>query len=493
MGFTTVDYAIVAIYLVGMAVLGILSGGKQHSIRDYFLGSKTIPWWAVCFAIVATETSTLTFISIPGVAYVGNLNFLQVTFGYLVGRVVVSIVLLPAYARGELSTAYQLLANRFGPAMRNVASATFMCTRVLADGVRLFATAIPLAILLKGWQTFTDVPNEHVYIISILVMAVMTLIYTFIGGVRAVIWTDVVQMFIYLAGAVGAMIVILNHLPATGVQIPGEKLSIVNTGFSLSLSEFFATPYTLAASILGGAFLSMASHGTDQLIVQRLLTVRTLRESRRALIGSGVVVIIQFALFLAIGLLLYLFYGAASVNSLGLMKADEIFPKFIIESMPSGLSGIIIAGLLAAAMSTLSGSVNSLASATINDLYKPYFGKGNTDRRDLFLSRMISLGWCTILVGVAIFFISNTSQALVELALSIASVTYGGLLGTFLLGTMFKRPAQQDAMIGFFAAIAVMTAIFYQASIAWTWFTLIGTCTTLTVGNLSTVLRGARR
>lgn len=492
MGFTTVDYVIVVAYLIGMAVLGVVSGGKQTSIRDYFLGSKTIPWWAVCFAIVATETSTLTFISVPGIAYAGNLNFLQITFGYLLGRVVVSVILLPAYAKGELSTAYQLLANRFGPDMRNVASVTFMFTRVLADGVRLFATAIPLAILLKGWQTFTDVPNEHVYIVSILVMAAMTLIYTFIGGVRAVIWTDVMQMFIYLAAAVVAMVVILNHLPANGIRIPEEKLSILNPGFSLSFKEFFATPYTLAGSILGGAFLSMASHGTDQLIVQRLLTVKTLRESQRALIGSGVVIIIQFAIFLAIGLLLYLFYGALPVEKLGLMKADEIFPKFIIESMPSGLSGIIIAGLLAAAMSTLSGSVNSLASAAMNDIYKPYFGKGNSDRKDLFLSRMISLGWCVILVGVAIFFISNTSKALVELALSIASVTYGGLLGTFLLGTLFKRPTQRDALIGFFAGIAVMAVIFSQAWVAWTWFTVIGTGTTLIVGNLSTLLNRER-
>jgi SSS family transporter len=493
MGFTTLDYVIVVAYLIGMAVLGVVSGGKQTSTRDYFLGSKEIPWWAVCFAIVATETSTLTFISIPGLAYTTNLNFLQVTFGYLLGRIVISYVLLPAYAKGELVTAYQLLARRFGPTMRNLTSVTFMFTRVLADGVRLFATAIPLAILLKGWQSFTDVPNEQVYIVSITVMAAITLVYTFIGGVRAVIWTDVVQMFIYLAGAVGAIFIISHELPAGGFNIPAEKLSFLNVGFGLSWNEFFKSPYTLVASLIGGAFLSMASHGTDQIIVQRLLTVKTLEGSRRALIGSGVVVIIQFAIFLAIGLLLYAFYDASSLSQLGLLKADEIFPKFIIERMPSGLSGIIIAGLLAAAMSTLSGSVNSLASATMNDIYKPYFGRQNSDARDLFLSRLFSLVWCVVLVGVAIFFISNTSNALVELALSIASVTYGGLLGSFLLGVLFKRVKQMDAMIGFIAGIATMAFVFSQTTIAWTWFTFIGCVVTLVAGNISSLINTNRR
>lgn len=491
MGFTTIDYVIVIAYLIGMAVFGVVSGGKQTSTRDYFLGSKDLPWWAVCFAIVATETSTLTFISIPGLAYVANLNFLQVTFGYLTGRIVVSYLLLPAYARGELVTAYQLLAQRFGPSMRNIASITFMFTRVLADGVRLFATAIPLAILLKGWQTFTDVPNEHVYVVSIVILALITLIYTYLGGVRAVIWTDVVQMFIYLGGALGAMVVILNGLPTgIGSLIPQEKFNIINI-FSGD-KPFFSVPYTLVASLLGGAFLSMASHGTDQIIVQRLLTVGTLEGSRKALIGSGVFVILQFAIFLTIGVLLYAFYlplhggnQESLLTALNLAKADEVFPKFIIESMPSGLSGIIVAGLLAAAMSTLSGSVNSLASATMNDIYKPYFGKSNSEQRDLHISRMFSLIWCALLVGVAIFFIANTSKALVELALSIASVTYGGLLGTFLLGVLFKHVRQRDVIVGFAAGIVMMIFVFTQTSIAWTWYTMIGTLTTMGVGNIA--------
>lgn len=488
MGFSFVDSLIVVAYLAGMAVVGVAAGGRQTSARDYFLGRRDLPWWAVCFAIVATETSTLTFISIPGLAYAGNLNFLQVALGYLLGRIVVSRVFLPAYVAGEMVTAYELLGRRFGPVMRSTASITFMGTRVLADGVRLFATAIPLALLLQGWHIFSDVPPQQVYVLSILVMAAITLTYTFIGGVRAVIWTDVIQMFIYLAGAAGASAVILAALPPGALAaLPAEKFSVFATGGGAQ--GFFSTPYTLAASLIGGAFLSMASHGTDQIIVQRLLTVRTLEGSRKALIGSGVVVILQFALFLFLGLLLYGFYGGAGTESLGLTKADEIFPKFIIESMPSGLAGIIIAGLLAAAMSTLSGSVNSLAAAAMNDIYKPYFAGDISGTRELFVSRMVSLLWCAVLVGVAVFFIAGTSQALVELALSIASVTYGGLLGVFLLGTLPTGAGQRDALTGFAAGIAVMAVVFALNAVAWTWFTVIGTLTTVAVGLLSRMLR----
>jgi len=486
MGFTLLDSVIVVAYLIGVAVIGIISGGKQTSARDYFLGHRNVPWWAACFAIVATETSTLTFISIPGLAYVTNLNFLQVALGYLLGRVAISAFLLPSYARGELVTAYQLLAGRFGPRMRSTASVTFMVTRLLADGVRLYATAIPVALILRVWMGLEGIPPGQVYAIAIVVLAGMTLTYTYTGGVRAVIWTDVVQMFIYLGGAVVAAAIILSGTDGGGI-LDWSKLSVIRTGFDLSLGEFFKTPYTLVAGILGGAFLSMASHGTDQIIVQRLLTVGSLRGSRRALIGSGVIVLFQMALFLFLGVLLHGFYGGLSVQELGLTKADEIFPKFIIERVPTGLSGLIVAGLLAAAMSTLSGSVNSLASSAVNDLYKPYVARTGAIVDDLRVSRFISLIACILLVVVAIFFIANTSAFLVELALSIASVTYGGLLGSFLLGILVKRARERDALIGFAAGIVLMTYLVFGTGIAWTWFTFIGTCATVLVGFLSSL------
>ncbi len=493
MGFTTLDYLIVALYLLGIGVFGILSGGKQRTTRDYFLGSKEIPWWAVCFAIVATETSTLTFISIPGLAYLTNLNFLQVTFGYLIGRILVSVIFLPSYIRGDLSTAYALMTSRFGAKTRNIASITFMFTRLIADGVRLFATAIPLAILLRGWQSFTAVSNEQIYVISIVVMATITIMYTFIGGVRAVVWTDVVQMFIYLLGAIAAGIVILASIPGgvSGVLssvLLREKLSIFYMGFDKAFADFFKNPYTLAGGLIGGAFLSMASHGIDQLIVQRLLTVKTLKDSQRALIGSGVIVIMQFFLFLMMGLLLYSYYQGASLADLKLMKADEIFPKFIIERMPTGLSGLIIAGLLAAAMSTLSGSVNSLASATMNDIYKPYFGEDADDRKDVMLARLFTFMWAILLIGMAIFFIYSESRALVETALGVASFTYGGMLGLFLLGVLVRKARQVHAIIGFVAGVLTMIVVVRSGIVAWTWYTVIGSGTTVLIGALASMV-----
>lgn len=482
MGFTTLDYLIVIAYLIGMATLGILSGGKQTSTRDYFLGNKSIPWWAVCFAIVATETSALTFISIPGIAYATNLNFFQLTIGYLIGRIVISFLFLPAYYRGELSTAYGFLNQRFGGKTRNFSAAIFMGTRTLADGVRLYATAIPLAILFKGYTMLTNFSNREIYILAISIMAGVTLAYTFIGGMRAVIWTDVIQMFIYLGGAVAGAIVLLNKFPDGWTSVvrevgPQGKLSVISLGFDKPVREFFTTPYTLIASVIGGGFLSMASHGTDQLIVQRLLATDSLRSSQKALITSGVIVMAQFLLFLIIGSMLLAFYHGA------LISPDEVFPKFIIEQMPSGISGLIIAGLLAAAMSTLSGSINSLASSTMLDLYKPYFGKENSPEQDLRISRILSLFWGGLLTASAIYFM-NTSKAVVELGLTIASFTYGGLLGTFLLGVLFQKPKQLSAITGFIAGIVAMTLIITLTKIAWTWYTVIGASVTVAIGNL---------
>ena len=472
MGFSTLDYVIVVVYLIAIAVFGALQGGKQRSARDYFLGKDSIPWWVVCFSIVAAETSTLTFISIPGLAYLTNLNFLQITIGYLLGRIVVSYLLLPAYATGELSTAYAFLERRFGSKTRSFASIVFLFTRIAADGVRLFATAIPLKLVL-GVE----------YPVAIIILAVVALGYTALGGVRGVIWVDAVQMVIYLGGAAVAAVVLITSYDGgwTGIiRLAQEagKFDVINLGFG---PGFWTTPYTLLAGVLGGAFLSMASHGTDQLIVQRVLAAKSLRGGRKALIGSGVIIIVQFALFLVVGLLLYGHYHGASVVELGLVKADEIFPHYIIEGLPPGVSGLIIAGLFAAALSTLAGSMSSMASSTVMDLYKPRAGAGFTPEKELRLSRLVTVLWAALLVVSALFFM-NTSAVVVELALSIASFTYGGLLGTFLLGVLFKRPTQEDALAGFVGGILVMVTVISLGVVAWTWYTVIGVVATVTIG-----------
>lgn len=470
-----IDYLIIIGFLIGVALFGIIKGGKQKSVEDYFLGSKSISWGAVCFSIVAAETSTLTFISIPGLAYLTNLNFLQVTFGYLLGRIIIAKFFLPAYFKGELNTAYAFLENRFGSKTRSFSSIVFLFTRTAADGVRLFATAIPLKLMLD-----IDYP------LAIVIIALITLIYTITGGVKGIIWVDVVLMVIYLGGALLAgYFLIVHYLPDGYSSIiaaaqADSKLSFINLDFGNSLSEFFAQPYTLISGIIGGAFLSMASHGTDQLIVQRLLSIKHLKQAQKAIIGSGILVVFQFTLFLIVGVALYAYYGPMDLRS------DEIFPKFIIEQLPSPFSGIIVAGLFAAAMSTLAGSISSLSSSTMLDLYNP-FHKNRNKENDLKVSRLFTVMWAVLLIFAALFFM-NSPQTVVELALSIASFTYGGLLGTFMLGLFIKKAKQEDALAGFTAGIFIMITVISLNLVAWTWFTLIGVMTTILIGTLLTYL-----
>ena len=494
MGFGTIDYIIVLVYLVGVAVFGVLSAGKQTSTKDYFLGNKNIPWWAVCFAIVATETSTITFISVPGMAYMANLNFLQVAIGYIVGRIVISFLFLPAYFKGELVTAYALLTSRFGEKTRNYASVVFLITRTAATGVRLFTTAIPLAIIFKGYQIFTGLGDTWIYIIAIVIITGFTFVYTYTGGMKAVIWTDVVQMFLYLFGAGLALFLLLTNINggwSTVVQTAAAngKFEFLHWGAGGGLSNFFADKYSFVASVLGGAFLSMASHGVDQLIVQRILATDTLKNGKKAIIGSGILVFIQFAFFLIVGVALYTFYTTnpmyAANAELVPNKGDLVFPHFIIHHLPSGISGLIIASLFASAMGALSGSINSLASSTLIDLYKPYFGKNNTDADDLKLSRLFSVFWTIVLVFTAFLFM-NIGGAVLEVALQISSFTYGGLLGTFLLGVLFKKPKEKDAIIGFTAGLLALLVVFLFTNIAWTWYTFIGSAATVIVGYYST-------
>ncbi len=445
MTFTTLDLTLLILYLVGVTLLGGWLGKKQKDATDYFLGGRDLPWLAVCFSVVATETSTLTFISIPGLAYLTNLNFLQMTLGYLIGRIIISLVLLPGYYRGEMKTAYELIGNRFGQRLRSFTAIVFQLTRLLADGVRLFATAIPLAMI-TGWD----------YSLSIIVMALLTILYTFIGGIKAVVWMDVIQLFVYLAGAVLALFTAVSLLPDGWASIwqtaAAGKMEVFALGFDKTIKEFFATNYTLFSGLIGGAFLSMASHGTDHIMVQRLLACRDLRSSQKALISSGVIVMVQFFLFMILGLALYVFYRGADI------RPDEVMPRFIAHELPRGAAGLIIAGIFAAAMSTLSGSLNSLASSTLFDIYKPRWGKKLSDQKELYLSKLFTLVWGLVFIAGAMLF-KDDKNPVVELGLAIASFTYGGLLGVFFLGTFSKNVKESDALVAMWSAILFMTWI----------------------------------
>lgn len=485
MGFSILDYAIVAVYLLGITVIGMYIGRKQRSSKDYFLGGKEMSWWSVGFSIVASETSTLTFISIPGLAYKSNMHFLQLAAGYFLGRMLVSLIFIPAYYKGDLETAYDFLGKRFGMSLRKFTSTVFIVTRVLASGVRLFATAIPVH-LITGYD----------YATSILIIGIFTLIYTYVGGLKAVVAMDVVQMFIYLGGAVASMMLILNHLPngwsdvvSFATQNGNNKFSMLNLTTGNSLMEFLSSPYTVLGGLLGGTFLSMASHGTDQLLVQRLLGCKSTKDSQRALMLDATVIVLQFAFFLVLGLCLYAFYEGAPFQQLGLTSSDEIFPKFIVENLPTGIAGLVVAGVLASAMGTLSSSISSLASSTFLDIFK-FTAKGkNLDAQtEVKWSKRFTLLWGILLIGGAMLF-TDSKNPVVEIGLKIASFTYGGLLGTFFLGLLFKQTNQRDAYIGFVAGIVTMIAVLSYTTIDFTWHTLIGCLATILAGNLSALLR----
>jgi len=462
---TPLDYIVIVVYLVAVTFFGLRAGGKQTSTEEYFLGNRKLPWWASCFSLVATETSTLTVIGVPTIAYLGSLTFLLLTFGYLIGRIIVSLVLLPRYYAGNMATTYTYLGERFGTTMRSSASVVFMVTRLLADGVRLFATAIPIMVIAQsaGFSvTYWEI---------ILGIGIVTIIYTYAGGIKAVVWMDVVQMSVYLAGAFMALLLLVNHLPDGGWQVLAEagKTRIFYQGSELVGGAWFTEPYTMITALLAGAFISMASHGTDQVFVQRLLTCRNTRDSQTALVMSGVIVIIQFSLFLVIGLLLWSYYGGASLDQLGLTRGDEIFPKYIIEGMPAGISGLILAGILAAAMSTLSSSLNALASSSVIDLYERFKGKLTDTKKGLRISRMFTLFWGLVFMVFATLFVDQQSPVL-ELGLSVATFTYGGLLGSFLLGLLNPYVEEKDALIGFFIAIAAMVLIIFGL-----WYSMVET------------------
>jgi solute:Na+ symporter, SSS family len=479
--FTRLDLVVLLAYLVGVTAFGLRLAGRQRDARDYFLAARAVPWWAVCFSVVATETSALTFISVPAVAYLGDLWMLQLTAGYLIGRIAVAAVLLPGYFRGELVTAYELLGARFGAATRRFASITFMVTRALADSVRIFASAIPIRLV-------TGMP----YGWAIALTGLVTLVYTWYGGLRAVIWVDVVQTGLYLFGGVAAVVVLTQVVPGgvEGIIAAGTaagKFQVVH------LEGGFAATRWLLTGLAGGAFLSMASHGVDHLIVQRLLAARSLRAARGAVVGSGVLVMLQFGLFLFVGVGLFAFFAGAAFDT-----ADEIFPRFILEELPAGVTGLVIAGILAAAMSTVSSSLNSLASATTMDIYAPLARREGDAAHLMRVGRGFTVLWAGILVGGAMLFqLAAQGTPVVVVALQIASFTYGGLLGGFLLGLLSRRARQRDAILGMATAMLAMTALWAAQQfgamprvVDTLWFALIGSAITVVVGVASSRVRG---
>lgn len=469
MAFSWIDLAVVIAYVIAITAFGARFRKGQKTLRDYFLGGRRLPWWAITLSIVCAETSILTIISTPGISYRSNLGFLQLIFGYLVARVVVSFLLIPRYFAGELYTAYQLIERRFGHGLRLFTAALFLLTRALAEGVRVFAISIVIAIIFK-----TGV------VASLVIVFVLTLLYTLEGGLSAVIWTDVIQLTIYVLGTVVALFVALHAVPGGW----GEVVRVAHAaGGKFSLFDFrfnWTQPYLFWTGLVGGMFLNTASHGTDQLIVQQLLAARSRRQSQGALLASGVVVLFQFGLFLVLGVVLYAFY-LHFPPAVPFARPDQIYPTFVVTRLPVGLCGLLAAAIIAAGMANLSAALNSLASSSVMDFYKPFLRPQADDRHYLRVSRAATLVWGAVIITIALA-AQYLQRSALELALTVASIPYGSMLGIFLLGVLTRRATSRGALIGALCALAVLGYVMHYTSIAWTWYVAIGATVTFAVG-----------
>ena len=496
-----VDLTILVAYLIGTVLFGAWFSSSQKNVKDYFVSGQQVPWWAVMGSIVATETSTVTFISVPGYAYLRDFTFMQLVIGYMIGRIVVTILFVPLLFKGELLTVYQLLGDRFGNGVRRLASVLFLTTRSLADGFRLFATGLVLAALLlakpgadelaRSWFPTLN-PTYTILIISVLVMGIATIIYTYLGGMTAVIWTDVIQLVIYLVGAVVAAWILIDRTPGGW----GEIVEVGTAAGKFAWFDFstgLTKSYTFWSGVIGGAFLTTATHGTDQLMVQRYLCSNSTRQARGALLTSGAVIFVQFLLFLLIGVMLYVFYTGhapgeiASFTLDGRLQTDRIFPHFIVTHLPVGVVGLVMAAIFAAAMSTLASSLNSSAATAVGDFYIPMTGGTKGDAHYLTVSKVLTAIWGVIQISVAIVAIKVSSRVVDEV-LGIASFTNGVILGLFFLGTFTKRVRQTAAFVGIIAGAAVMLYVKLQTGISWQWYVLIGSVTTFIVGCLTSLV-----
>lgn len=469
MAFSWLDLAVVVGYLVAITLFGAHFGKSQRTLHDYFLGGRRLPWWAIAFSVVSAETSILTIISTPGIAYRSNMAFLQLVFGYLVARVIVSFLFIPRYFAGELFTAYQLVERRFGPRLKVFTAALFLISRALAEGVRVFAISILIEVIFK-----TGV------LTSVIIITALTLFYTFRGGLTAVIWTDVIQLLIYLSCTIMALILATHAIPGGWHEVAGLAHSGGNRFQIFDFRFNWHEPYLFWSGLVGGTFLTTASHGTDQLIVQRLLAAKNKRQSQAALLSSGGVILFQFTLFLLVGVTLFAFYQHFPPAT-PFSNPDKLFPTFVVTELPRGLAGLLVAAIIAAAMSNLSAALNSLASSSVMDFYKPFIRPHADENEYMRISRGMTVVWGIVLVLVAVM-AQQFHQSVLELALTIASVAYGAMLGIFLLGVLTRRVTARHALLGALLGLGTLLYVMKFTTIAWTWYVAIGTTVTFVIG-----------
>lgn len=468
MSLSGIDYLVIGAYLVLITAFGSWFARYQKTTRDYFLTDRSVPWWAICFTIVATETSTLTFIGIPAQAYTGNMTFLQLAVGYIIGRILVSILFIPAYFRGDLFTSYELLQRRFGTRVKTLSAVIFLITRSLADGIRLFTTAFVIAIV-------TQVPVTWV----VIVLGAAMIVYTMRGGVSAVIWTDVVQMFVYIAGAGAVAIALVGRINggwAEVVRVGAETGRFVFLDPSLD----FTKAYTIWAGLLGGVALTLSTHGTDQYLVQRLLSARTQKDASTGLVLSGFIVFAQFILFLLIGVMLYTHYQQVPLPQT-LARPDQILPIFVVNELKNGLAGFIVAAIVAAA---LSPSLNAMAATTVSDFYLPYINPSADQETQMRVSKQATVAWGVVQVTVAVG-AQFMNRSVLDAGLAVLSFASGSVLGAFLLGTLAPTVRERDTFAGMIAGLLVMTGVWWATPIAFTWYVLIGAVTTCAVAMIA--------
>lgn len=440
------DSVILAIYIGLVMALGLWMGRGVMSLSRFLVAGRDLPWWAVLGSVIATETSAVTFLSVPGLAMAagGDFGFLQLAGGFLLGRLLVVVWFMPSFFRDEIFTAYDVLKHRFGGLTQRTASGIFLITRTIADGLRLYLTALVL-----GQVADIDLTR------CVLLIGVATIVYAAVGGIRGVIWNDCFQLLVYLAGAVAAIVVIALRLPdgLGGLLQFGEqtgRFTLVPT-LGLDFSQ-----RSLWGGLVGGMFLSLATHGADQMMVQRYLCARGLKQARWVVGLSGPLVLLQFALFLFVGVALAAWYQSSAVTPP--VKADEALAHFIVEQMPVGLCGLTLAAVFSVAMSTLSSSLSGSASAIVNDFFKREVPPGpvqvgvvTQDRRLTWASRLWTAIFGSLQIGVAILVIHTprlSAASVIDQVLAVAGIASGLILGVFLLGLTRRQFSQRSGLVG---------------------------------------------
>jgi solute:Na+ symporter, SSS family len=473
-----IDIAVLCVYFASALIVGLAVSGKSKDLEAYLLGDRNLPWWAILGSIVATETSTATVISVPGKAYgPDGMKFLQLALGYVIGRAIIVRVLLPLYFQGKLFTAYEVLEKRFGGLTKRAASLLFLVTRNLGDALRLFLTAIVLQKL-ANWP----------FVPSVIAMGLVTIIYTYFGGMRSVVWNDCIQFVIYMIGGLAAVFIIANAIPGGWPEL-GRYAAEHGKFQVFDFRPIITYPFTIWAGLIGGAVLTIGTHGTDHMMVQRYLSARNEWEAGRAIFLSGIVVLIQFAMFLFIGVELACFYSHQP--EVQFATTDNVFPDFIVRYFPknTGLVGLMLAAILAAAMSTLASSLNSSASALVSDFYVSWRKTPASSEHLFGVTRGLTVVFGIVQTVIAIW-ARELGTAVVDNALTIAGFSAGLLLGVFSLGVLTKRANQASALVGGAAGLVVLLMLQFVLpgatgfKVAWPWFALIGSTTTFVIGYL---------